>query len=344
MPIAVATLAITWTRVPETRAPGETRLDLLGATLATVGLGGVVFGLLEAPRLGFTHPGIIAALGGGTAALGTFLWVEQHTARPMLPLDVFRSRTFSGANLLTLLLYAALSGILFFLPFNLIQVHGYTPAEAGGALLPLIALLSLLSNWAGRLIDRYGPRPPLVAGPLVAGLGFVLLALPGTSGAYWTTFFPPIMVLGLGMAITVAPLTTTVMGAAGAERAGLASGINNAVSRTASLLAIAVFGIVAYQRFGSTLSERMERLGIPPAARRILEEQRGKLAAAVIPDSLPAEVQGSLRSTVAAAFVDAFRSLSLLGAGLAVAAALTAWLMVGRDAGRKNEGTRKQPR
>jgi len=329
VPLAALTLAITWRRVPESRAPGPgPRLDLVGACLATLGLGSAVFGLLEAPRLGFGHPLIMSALAGGTLVLAAFVRVEARSHDPMLPLDLFRSRMFSGANLLTLLLYAALGGALFFLPFDLVQVHGYAPAEAGAAFLPLIALLSLLSGWAGRLVDRYGARGPLIVGPLIAALGFALLAVPGTRGVYWATFFPGITVLGLGMAITVAPLTTTVMSAAGPERSGLASGINNAVSRTASLLAIAVFGIVAYQRFGRALIQRLDALGVSSEIRQLLAEEKRKLAAAAIPPSLPPELRTTLQAAIAEAFVDAFRLLMLLAAGLAVAAAVTAWLLI----------------
>jgi EmrB/QacA subfamily drug resistance transporter len=331
VPIGVATLAITFWRVPESRAPGARRLDFLGAGLATLGLGSLVFGLLEAPRLGWGHPLIIGALAGGVLVLGAFVWVEGRAHDPMLPQDLFRSRTFSGANLLTLLLYAALGGMLFFLPFDLIQVHGYSPSAAGAALLPLVALLSLLSGWAGGLVDRYGPRKPLIVGPIIAALGFALLAVPGTSGSYWTTFLPAISALGLGMAITVAPLTTAVMGAAGTERAGLASGVNNAVSRTASLLAIAVFGIVVYHRFNWSLTARLEALGVPPELRRLLREERRKLAAAAIPESLPGELQRALRAAIGGSFVDAFRLVALISAGLALASALVTWLMIGRD-------------
>jgi EmrB/QacA subfamily drug resistance transporter len=331
VPIAVTTLAITWRQVPETRAPDAGRLDLLGACLATVGLGGLVFGLLEAPRLGFGNPVIITAMVGGVLALLAFVRVEARSTHPMVPLDLFHASTFSGANLLTLLLYAGLGGSLFFLPFNLIQVHHYSPAQAGAALLPLIALVSLLSGWAGKLVDRYGAKRPLIVGPLIAAFGFVLLALPGTGGSYWSTFFPGVTVLGLGMAVTVAPLTTAVMAAAGPERAGLASGVNNAVSRTASLLAIAVFGIVAYARFSQSLAQRLNALGVPPEIRRFLAAEQGRLAAARIPSSLPPKLRDQLQSAIAAAFVDSFRLIMLLAAGLAVVSSLIAWRLIGRD-------------
>jgi EmrB/QacA subfamily drug resistance transporter len=329
IPIAVVTLGIVWRRVPESRVPGP-RLDLGGAGLATVGLGSLVFGLLEAPRLGFGHPVIIGALAGALVILAAFVLVEARSSEPMLPLDLFHSPTFSGANLLTLLLYAALGGSLYFLPFDLIQVHHYSPLAAGAAFLPFIVLMSLLSGRSGKLVDRYGARTPLIVGPLIAAVGFGLLALPGTGGSYWRSFLPGVSVLGLGMAVTVAPLTTAVMTAAGPERAGLASGVNNAVSRTAQLLAIAGLGIVAYVRFSLSLTSRLEASGVPPEIRRLVAEERGRLAAARIPPALPPALQQAIQGAVASAFVDAFRLVMLLAAGLAVAGALVAWWLIGR--------------
>jgi hypothetical protein len=171
----------------------------------------------------------------------------------------------------------------------------------------------------------------LIVGPLIAALGFELLALTGTSGSYWRTFFPGITVLGLGMAVTVAPLTTAVMAAAGPERAGLASGVNNAVSRTASLLAIAVFGIVTYARFSQSLVRRLDALGVPPEVRRLLAEERGRLAAARVPSSLPPSLQTKIQDAIASAFVDGFRLVMLLAAGLALASAAIAWRLIDRE-------------
>ncbi|MFL5402215.1 MAG: MFS transporter [Gemmatimonadales bacterium] len=328
IPIAVATLVITTRSVPESRDRQAHHLDLPGAALATLGLGGLVFGLLEGPRLGVVNPAILTGLIGGALLLATFVVVERRAPEPMVPLDLFGSHTFTGANLLTLLLYAALGGAFFFVPFDLIQVHGYPPAAAGAAMLPLIVLLSLLSSRAGRLADRYGVRRPLIVGPLIAAAGFALLALPGTGGSYWSTFFPGMIVLGLGMSVTVAPLTTAVMTSAGPERAGVASGINNAVSRTAALLSIAVFGLVAYDRFGRSLAHRLATAGVPAGVRQLLWRERGKLAALTIPHSLPEGLRTSLEHTVAAAFVDAFRVVMLLAAGLAVAAGVVAWFLI----------------
>jgi EmrB/QacA subfamily drug resistance transporter len=328
VPIAVGTLIITSRWVPESRDPKTRHLDFPGAALATLGLGGVVFGLLESPRLGFGHVAILIGLVGGVLMLSAFVLVERRSPEPMVPLDLFRSRTFTGANLLTLLLYAALGGAFFFVPFDLIQVHNYSPTAAGAAMLPLIVLLSLLSSRAGGLADRHGVRRPLILGPLVAATGFALLAVPGTGGSYWTTFFPGMVVLGLGMSGTVAPLTTAVMTAFGPERSGVASGINNAVSRTASLLSIAVFGLVAFQRFSSSLAHRLDTLSVPPEVRELLWQARGKLAALTIPPSLPDQLRTGLEQAVDAAFVDAFRAIMLLAAGLAAGSALVAWLMI----------------
>ncbi|MGH7527860.1 MAG: MFS transporter [Gemmatimonadales bacterium] len=334
IPFAAVTLAVVLRRVPESRDPeAGGRLDLLGGALAIGGLGGLVFGLIEGPRLGFANPLVGTAIAVGALVLVGFVVVEARTPNPMVPLDLFRSRTFTGANLLTFLLYAALGGALFFLPFDLIQVHRYSPVAAGAAMLPLILLLFLLSSWAGRLADRYGVKGPLVAGPVIAGAGFALLALPGTTGSYWTTFFPAMLVLGLGMAISVAPLTTAVMGAVGAGRAGVASGINNAVSRTAALLSIAVFGIIAVGCFGNALTRRMSALGVPGELARSLADQRGKLAGATVPPSLPPELGSTLRGAIDSSFVDAFRVIMLIAAALAVAGAVSAWLLVaGRPA------------
>ena len=328
LPIAAVNLIITWRHVPESRDPRAGRLDLPGAALATFALGALVFGLLEAPRLGFEHPLILGALVAGILMLALLILVEARSPAPMVPLELFRSRSFSGANLLTLLLYAALGGAIYFLPFNLIQVHGYSPPQAGAALLPFIVLMLTLSGWAGHLVDRYGSRGPLIAGPLIAALGFGLLALPGTGGSYWTTFFPAITVLGFGMTVTVAPLTTTVMGSVGPERAGLASGINNAVSRTASLLSIAVFGLAAYGRFGRSLMQRLDELGVPPEIRQQLARERRKLAAASLPASLPDDLRRAVKAAIDSAFVDAFRLVMLLAAGLAVGGAVCAWWLI----------------
>ena len=196
----------------------------------------------------------------------------------MMPLALFRSRTFSGVNALTLLLYAGLGGAMFFLPFLLIQVHGFSATLAGAAFLPFTAIMAVLSRWAGGLLDRFGARLPLIVGPAIAGLGFVLLALPGAAHSY-LALLAPMIVLGLGMAITVAPLTTSVINAVPERQAGVASGINNAVASLASLLAIAILGAVALGVHNHTLERQAAAQTLSPQAREAIVGARGKFAA-----------------------------------------------------------------
>jgi EmrB/QacA subfamily drug resistance transporter len=320
VPLAVAVLAILATRVPETRDPEPGRLDLWGAMLVTLGLGGLAFGLTEAPRRGLGSAAVAGSLVLGVVALAAFVWVEARARQPMVPLGLFRRPAFAGANALTLLLYGALAGALFFLPFDLVQVRGYTPTQAGGSLVPFTVLMLLLSRWAGGLTARVGPRKPLLAGPAVAAVGLALLGLGGSGRSYWTSVLPGVIVLGLGMSTAVAPLTATVMAAVEERHAGLASGINNAVSRTAALLAVAVMGMLAAGVFGGSIERRMARLDIPAAARESLSRQRDRLAAADVPPGLDRAHAAAVRTALDDAFVDAYRRVLLVCAGLALAA------------------------
>lgn len=322
LPLAAMVVIITLWHVPESRNEGmRGQLDWQGAILATAGLGAITYALIEAPRGGYQV--WIAGL-AGVAAIGSFLMVETRSSFPMMPLRVFRSRNFSGTNLLTFLLYAPLGGILFFLPLNLIQVQHYSATEAGGALLPLILLIFLLSRWSGGLIARYGAKTPLTIGPLIAAAGFALFLRPGIGGAYLTTFFPAVVVLGIGMAVSVAPLTTAVMNSLPSSEAGIASGINNAVSRIAGLLAVAVFGLILYAGFNGALDRRLGRLGLSAAERERVDRQRPKLAAAQSEDA-------RVNRAVAEAFVEGYRDVLWLAVGLTLASALSARMLVDGD-------------
>lgn len=332
LPLAAIVLAVTLTRVPESRDPevtgGIRGLDWWGALFATTGLGALTYGLTEAANRGWADPLVFGSLTLGVAALIAFIAVEARGRAPMMPLGLFRSRTFSGTNLLTFLLYGALGGALFFFPFNLIQVQGYSSTAAGAAFLPMILIMFALSRWAGGLIGRYGAKPPLIVGPVIAAIGFALFAVPGIGGSYWTTFFPAVAVLGVGMAITVAPLTTAVMGAVEDRHAGLASGVNNSVSRVAGLLAIAAFGIVIAMTFRSALDERLDQLELPPATRTDVDAQRDRLAAAEPPPDLESSTASAIVHAIDEAFVSGFRVVMLLGAGLALASALISALTI----------------
>ena len=330
LPIAAIVLFILFWRVPESESEEDQRrgLDWWGAILATLGLGGIVYGLTQANNVGFGDPLVLAALAVGVVALIVFVVVETRIASPMLPFSLFRSRTFTGANLLTLLLYAALGGALFFLPFNLIRVQGYSPTAAGAANLPFVLIMFTLSRWSGGLVARYGAKIPLVIGPLIAAAGFVLFSLPGIGGSYWTTFFPAVVVLGIGMAVAVAPLTTAVMGSVDPQRTGIASGINNAVARTAGLLAIAVLGIVALATFAASLDSNLNALALPPGVRAALVAQQNKLLGITIPSGLSSATHVMIQNTISESFVTSFRVIMLIGAALALASALFSLLLI----------------
>jgi len=333
VPLSVAVLALTFRYVPESHgASSRDRLDWLGAALATLGLGGIVYALIEAQIAGWGNAAVIVSLAIGLIALPAFIAVESRQPAPMLPLRLFGSRDFAGANLLTLLLYAALAGSLFFLPLNLIQVQGYSTAGAGAALLPFVLLMFALSRWAGGLVERYGAKPPLVIGPTIAACGFALFAVPGVGGSYWTTFFPAALVLGFGMTLTVAPLTTTVMQSVVSNAVGTASGINNAVSSTAGLLAIASFGMVMASTFNAELHQRLLAAALPPTIAQAVESQRAKLGAIEPPSNMQPETRAAIRRAVADSFVPGFRRIMLIAAALALASAAMAWLMIGNAA------------
>lgn len=328
LPIAILVILISLRHVPESASDAKGRLDWLGAILATLGLGALVYGLIESSSRGFAQPAVLAALISALILLALFIVVEARSQNPMLPLALFRSRTFAGANLLTLFLYGALGGTLFFLPLNLIQVQRYRPTAAGAALLPFILIMFLLSRWAGALVPKYGARTPLVVGPLVAAGGFALFARTGTSGSYWSTFFPAVAILGVGMAISVAPLTTTVMNSVARDRAGVASGINNAVSRAAGLLAIAVLGIAIFFVFDRALTHRLASPEIAASSRQAIDAQRNRLAGIELPDSIPEQERARLRTAIDLSFVDGFRFVMLTGATLALGSAAAAFLLI----------------
>lgn len=328
LPLAAAVIAISLWRIPESRSVAFGRIDWLGAVIGTAGLGGVVSGLIASASREWGDPLVLGPLIVGFACLTAFFFLEARISSPMVPMALFESRSFRGANLLTLFLYAALGVFFFVFPLNLIQVQGYSATATGAAALPLILLMFFLSRWSGGLVARYGARGPLMIGPLVATVGFFLFALPSVGGGYWRTFFPAFVVLGLGMAVSVAPLTTVVMGSVNQDRAGTASGINNAVARVAGVLAIAVFGIVIVRAFSSHLDHSLANLTIPPSSLHAIQSNEIKLAGLQLPAGLNAALATVIRRSVSQAFVFGFRLVMLICAGLSMTSAAFAWLMI----------------
>lgn len=335
LPLSVVVLGLVFWRVPESRDPDASGpLDWAGALLVTLGLGGIIYGLIESSRLGWGNAQVVAALAGGCGALFAFGVVEARSLAPMLPMSLFRSRSFTGANVLTVLLYGALGSAFFFLPLDLIQVQRYSATAAGAAILPFILIVFLLSRWSGGLIRAYGAKRPLVLGPMIAAAGFTLLALPRTGGSYWSTFFPAMVVLGIGMSLSVAPLTTTVMNAVEVRRSGVASGINNAVSRTAGLVSIAVMGILFLHLFNDGLDRRLSTMSLRRDVSLAFESERAKLGGAQAPRLASPVERAALQEAVSEAFVTGFRWMSLVAAGLALSGALAAAVLIeGREGG-----------
>jgi EmrB/QacA subfamily drug resistance transporter len=328
VPLAIVVLLIAYRHVPESRDPDARKLDIPGAALATLGLGGVVYGLISSAATGFDNIMVIAALVLGVGCLVGFVGWERRTGEPMLPLGMFRSRNFSGANVLTLLLYAGLGGALYFLPFLLIQVHDYSATAAGSSFLPFTIITFLMSRWAGGLITRFGARLPLTIGPIIAAGGFMLLAIPGTQGSYWTTFFPAIVVLGLGMSLVIAPLTTTALSSVSGRHSGLASGVNNAVSRTAGLLAIPILGIFVFIVFSGSLDARVQNLDLPPGAQQQLEAEKVDLGGAEVPPGVSGATGDKIETAVKRSFLNAFRLAMYISAGSALASAVAAAIII----------------
>jgi EmrB/QacA subfamily drug resistance transporter len=328
VPLALAVIVLSLRWAPESRSARHARIDWPGAAAAILSLTGLVFGFVESSRLGWGNLDVIASLAAGVAGSLAFLVIESRSKSPMVPPWLFRTRAFSGANLVTLFLYAAVGIFFFVLPLNLIQVRGYSATAAGAAVLPLILLMFLLSRWSGGLVHRYGARLPLIVGPVIAGIGFFLFAVPSTRGNYWIAFFPAILTLGLGMAVSVAPLTTTVMGAVDQDHVGTASGINNAVARVAGVLAIACLGALMVGAFSSSLNGRLQRIPMPDDVRHGLQANEIKMAALEPPATVDPQTAAKVRNAIAKSFVFGFRLVMVICGVLALLSAVTAWWVI----------------
>nr|WP_298728348.1 MFS transporter [uncultured Steroidobacter sp.] len=329
VPIAAVAVALAIWRMPESRdESSDVAVDWLGGALAVVALGALAYGLTLASENGWMRAPVLGSLAVAIVTLGSFLWREARARTPMMPLELFRSKDFSGANLITLLLYFALGGVMFFVPFNLIRIQGYSAAMAGAAFLPFSLIMGVLSRWSGGLIEQYGARKLLTVGPTIVAVGFALLAVPGIGGPYWTTFFPAMVVIGFGMAVSVAPLTTSVMRAVDDRHAGVASGINNATARVAGMLAVAVLGMIAVAAFGRAVDARVDRISMSNETRALVRAEVPKLAEAQPPGSIDGEQRDAVKRAFNESFVYSFRIVALIAAALALASAVCGWLTI----------------
>jgi EmrB/QacA subfamily drug resistance transporter len=321
VPLAAAVMVLSARFMTESKDESRTsRIDWVGAALAVMGLGGLVFGLLEWPRLEGNRF-VLVVMAASLVMLVVLVFVERAAAEPMVPMGLFRSRTFSLTNILTLLLYAALMTVFWLVPLDLIQVQHYTATAAGAALLPFPILMLLLSRWSGGLSERIGSRLPLTTGSIVAAGGLWLYARAGIGGSYWTTFFPAVTVLGLGMGIVVAPLTTTVMASVDPHHAGVASGVNNAVARVAGLVAIALFGLILVGRFDAHVQTALAPVPLSSSAREGLDLELAKLAGADVAAAVAPPQRAEVRQAIDDAFVAAFDAVMEAAALVALTAA-----------------------
>ncbi len=327
VPLGIASLMVLQWKVPESKDPEAHKVDWLGALLLTLSLMALNFGLLEMPEWTWRHPYVFGSLIFGVAFFAAFLRVESKRTWAMVPLGLFRDRVFSGINLLTFFLYAALAGVMLFLSLNLIQIQGFTELEAGLTFLPFSVLMVFLAPVAGRLTDKYGARQFLIVGPTLAGIGFLMLGNVGMTGGprdYWGTFFPGFMVFALGMAVTVVPLTTAVMNAVSDQQSGVASGVNNSVTRLAASFMNAALGVLVVSLFLVYVQNQVEAMDLTPdQISQVLAEGRN-LGEAKPPPGLNDVQQQAVSSIFQDGFINVYRIVSLFSAALAFLSAIIA--------------------
>ena len=331
VPLGVLALIALQLKVPESKEPGSSSIDWLGAALMVFGLAALTFGFLEMPEWGYDDPIVIVSLAIGLIILVVFMVVEMRIKDPMVPLSLFKNRTFSGVNLLSFFLYAGLGGVILFLSLNIIQIQGYSQLQAGLTFLPFSFVMILSSRKMGAMSDKYGPRNFLIVGPAVAGIGMTFLALIGlTEGPedYWTTFFPPFMVFAAGMSITVVPLTTAVMGSVDDSKSGIASGINNSVTRIASTFIIAIAGAIAIFLFTGQVEQELTSLDLSADEAAMVLQEAVRLGEATAPQSLSAEIAAEVEHIYDLSFIQTYRLIGLISAGLAFSSSIIALFMV----------------
>ncbi len=331
IPLSIMVFIIMIVKVPESRNSDAKKLDIPGAVLVTIGLAGITYGFIESSKQGFGNPAIITSLLAGGIALIAFIFVQRYSKQPMMPLNLFQSSIFTGGNLLTLFVYAALGGAMFFLPLNLIQIQGYSELSAGLALLPVILLIAGISSIIGKYTDRTGVRLPLIIGPIITGTGFFLFSTYGITPApiaYWKTFFLSFLLMGIGMGITVAPLTTAVMGSISEKNAGIASGINNAIARAAGVLAVALMGALVMSSFKNSIEKELTVMDFPNSIKNEIRVESSKLAAASVPDGLSQDENQIVDKLFKISFINAFNKVVYVASGLCLLGGIMAVIFI----------------
>jgi EmrB/QacA subfamily drug resistance transporter len=334
IPVGAAALLILWRKVKESKdEDGSSPVDARGAIALALGLAFLTFGFLRMPVLGFDNWQVYGTLAAGLLLLTAFIFIESSSTHPMMPLSLFANPTFSGINLLTFFLYAGLGAAMLFLSLNLVQVQGYSQLQSGLSFLPFTVLMISIARYAGSSADKHGPKLLVTLGPAVAGAGLLLLSfVKQTSGPsdYWTTFFPGITGLGLGMSLTVAPLTATVMGSVSDHLSGTASGINNAMTRISSVFANAIFGALAVLFFSGSLQERLKPIPLDAKERPAVMAQAANLGDARVPSDIHinAHDKAFVEKAYHAGFIDAYARIMRLAAALCFLGALMSFIFI----------------
>jgi EmrB/QacA subfamily drug resistance transporter len=319
IPIGIIALLILSVKVNESREDDGKPIDIWGAITIAACLACLTMGFLHIPTDGVASCIVILAFATGIALLVVFIMIELNSSHPMMPITLFKNATFSGANLLTFFLYAGLGASMLFLSLNLVQVQGYSQLQSGLTFLPFTILMVTTARFAGKLADKFGPRLFLIGGPVTAGAGMLMLSFVGQTsgpGDYWTTFFPGVLVFGVGMSFTVAPLTATVMGSVSNHFSGVASGVNNAMTRIAGVFANAIFGALAVLFFSSSLHTHLVGININAAQRSEVMEQGKDLGNAKVPANLPAVMQATVERAYHDSFIYAFGNIMRICAAL----------------------------
>jgi EmrB/QacA subfamily drug resistance transporter len=327
LPLLALTLIVTLVFVPENRDPDARRLDWFGAVFILLGLLGIAYGLIVGPVSGWGTETVLISLIGGIIAIIAFIIIELRIAEPLVPLQMLKKPLVAGANAVTLFLYFALNGVIFFLVLRLQQVHGYSPTTAGLSMLPPIVIITFLAAPAGALADRIGPRLQMILGPTIVAAGMALLAVGGPDAGYVRNFMPGLILFGLGMALAIAPLTKSAL-AVDPQLSGAASGFNNSVSRIAALLAIAALGAIVLSTFSARLSDTLTSSGLTQENQGQILAQSDKLGGIDIPDNFDRNAQESAGLAIRESFVYGFRWAMVVCAVLALSGAFISFFSI----------------